>query len=1234
MGGCRERGLRTASRRWRRVLVAAGAALCAVVPTPGWAAAPKKAAAPAAIPLARLTPGQVIHGFQTVALYLDAVDKPIGARFRHLRTGFVFDLLQIESVPQVFLWVNTPPTSDRGEPHTQEHLLLGKGNKGRRAASQEAMSLASSSAYTQQWRTCYFFNTTAGPEVFYKLFETDLDALLHPDYTDEEVRREVRNFGVTQNPDGTLRLEEKGTVYNEMVSTSAKPYTPLYRAIGIDLYGKGHPLALSSGGTPEALRTLTPEEIGAFRNRCYYPGNMGMVGAFPKSMPPATVLKRIGEVLERQGPGGIPGRARPAVLEPTFPAPRPAPAGTIQVVAYPDKNEQQPGQLLFAWPAVRKLDTTDFLLLQLFLGNFASDPDTPLYKRFVDNKTRVMETGATGVYAYVPDELGQPVYVGLNDVTPAHLNPREIGAIRQRIQAELACVAGWKDGSPELRDFNEKLATRLVAYKRGLSKFVNSPPGFGFRNTGSDWMDQVRLLEREPGFRKSVLMKPETARITKLLAGKANPWRRLLVDWNLTGRGATPYVVGVRPDAALLAKEEAARKERIAAETARLETVYQTADPQEAIRRYRADYDAASARLAAAAKQGPPLHFVDAPPLTLDNTLAYRQARLLPGGVPLVAATFDTMTSATTTLALRLDSVPDSDLIYLALLPELLDGAGVIENGKALSYEETLERQRREILSLSPYFSVNPETKRYELAVSGAGNDAREARRAVEWMRLLLSAPNWQVANLPRLRDVVDQTLQGLRNTPQSAEENWVNGVAYAYRWQRDPLAMTTGSFLTREHDAFRLRWMLKGVPDAGRPALVAYLDRLAGAAGSDTSRADLTTLLARLKGGTAGVPAALQPIAEAAAALPMDVKPDAADAARDLDQRLEDLPDGSLAADWASLCGEMRAGVKQGPAKTLHQLNTLRTSLLRTGDARLVVVGSAATQRQLQPPITRLLGALAAGKAPQAPRSDAPLIAGRLRARLPEAVAPVFVGLLQPSLQGGVVMNSAPGPTYADTDDRSLLRLLAFDLYAGGGAEGVFMKTWGAGLAYSNGIGANLSQGRFVYYAERTPEVPQTLRFVIDTLDGAPKDPAQVEFALANLFSSRAASGYEARATAMADDLADGITPAKVKAFRSRVLALRMRPDLAQAVYARLSDAVSPILPGYGGASHWAAAPGGNYVIIGSEKQFAAYDAYLKSVLGPEATLYRLYPRDFWMPGTASPVGAGAAVTAGDTAP
>ena len=54
-------------------------------------------------------------------------------------------------------------------------------------AGLDTMWLSGSSAFTQQWRTSYHFNTAAGPDVFFNLLERQLDAMLHPNYTDEEI---------------------------------------------------------------------------------------------------------------------------------------------------------------------------------------------------------------------------------------------------------------------------------------------------------------------------------------------------------------------------------------------------------------------------------------------------------------------------------------------------------------------------------------------------------------------------------------------------------------------------------------------------------------------------------------------------------------------------------------------------------------------------------------------------------------------------------------------------------------------------------------------------------------------------------------------------------------------------------------------------------------------------------------------------------------------------------------
>jgi len=278
-----------------------------------------------------------------------------------------------------------------------------------------------------------------------------------------------------------------------------------------------------------------------------------------------------------------------------------------------------------------------------------------------------------------------------------------------------------------------------------------------------------------------------------------------------------------------------------------------------------------------------------------------------------------------------------------------------------------------------------------------------------------------------------------------------------------------------------------------------------------------------------------------------------------------------------------------------------------------MFMIGSTASQQKLSGVINELLANLETTKAEEVKYPKDRLVDGRLRSRAPEATAPVFVGLLNQNAQGGVFLNSAPGTTYQETDREALLRFLAAKLYGGHGAHSIYMKTWEAGLAYSNGIRTSANSGWVTYYAERTPDLPQTLRFVIDELKKSPRDPELVENAIAQAFAEfRSASPYEERGEAIAADLADGLTPEMVRRFRQSILALRQVPNLSDELYSRMEDVYARVLPGYGIKA--GDVPGGVYFVIGPEKQMISYEAYLKSVEGASARIFRLYPRDFWM--------------------
>jgi hypothetical protein len=1133
---------------------------------------------------------QRVEGFRADAVYTDAAGAPIGGRFVHERTGFTLDLLRMETAPQAFVWVNTFLVSDMGEPHTQEHLLLGKGNVGRAVSNLESYELVSSSAFVTQWRTQYHFNAPAGAASFFRVLEAQLHALLHPDYTDEEIRREVRNIGVAEDPDGSLRLEEKGTVYQEMVSSFERPGSRLFREAGHVLYGETHPLAMSGGGWPAAIREMTPEHIRTFHRATYRLGNMGMVAALPRAEPLPAVLARTGRILDALH---APPPAAPFPTEADLPQPRVHAEPELRFAEYPHRNPDQPGPLLFAWRPERRLELADEALLGLFLANFAGDPTTPLYRIFVDTETREIDLGARSVGAWASDQQGHPVHVSLGDVVPSRATPERLAEARARIRAELRTIAGWADGSPELRAFNERIRGRLIEQRRELAKFASSPPGFGQRGASNRWATHLHRLAALPGFHRSVTMEPVARQVEALLAGDANPWRDALARWALLD--VEPHTVMARPSPELIEREERERRERLDAEVDRLVRRYGAADRQEAIRRYRADYDAETARLEAlaAADAG---RFMDDPPLSLDPVLDHRTLHV--GGVPVVWSRFEGVPAATAGLALRLDAVPDDELLYLAALPPLLTQVGVVRDGVPVPHTAMRDRLRLEILSLNAYFATSPHAGRAELVLRGAGNDAAEAERAIGWMRDILYAPDWRPENLPRIRDVVDQTLAGLRATTARPEEAWVNDPAAAYRFQTDRLYLAAASFQTRIHAAHRLRWLLRQPPAGEEAALDAALAHLAAhAAGLD--RARLRDMLRAAGEAPAG-------LSDAATALLRE-------ATRDLEQSLPDLPDASLHADLAYLVGQIRRDLRAPPGDALAALHRVRERLLAAPAARGFLVAAPAAGERLQPALASLFAGLRPAAASAAPRRDAPVVLERLRGRDPAAGDVVFVGLVNPNTQGGVFLHSAPMAGYGDRGEDALLDFLAAQLYGGGGAHSMFMRTWAAGLAYSNGLRNSPASGLLSYYAERVPALPQTMGFVIGELRASPRDPSLTEYALAMAFRGiRSAHGYEQRGEAMAADLADGRDPDTVAGFLRALLALRDRPELARALYDRMERVYGSVLPGYGPPS--GAVDGGVFLVIGPESQLAQWEEYLRTAEGPAARLHRLHGRDFWL--------------------
>jgi Zn-dependent M16 (insulinase) family peptidase len=1179
----------------RRTLLALALAACsrpAPVPTAATPVA-RPAAAPA---LETLAPDQVLHGFRVVARYRDDAGKAKGARFVHEATGFELDLLAIDSAPQGFLWVRTYPTSDAGEPHTQEHLVLGKGKKGRSVANLEEMTRSESTAFTAQWYTAYPFNTPVAASYFPTL-EAALDGLLNPDYTDEEIRREVRNFGVTTQRDGALVLEEKGTVYQEMTRSYEQPIYLVFRAAEQHVYGAAHPLSWSAGGWPEAIRAMTAEDIRRFHADHYHLGNMGLITSLPPSVPLAEALERHAAVL-----GRLAGRRGPVFSEEELPRPRGAAPGTIEITEFPSASAATPGFASIVWPATRDLPVKDKVLLDLFLDAMAGDESTELYKLLIDSKTRVLDTGATSIGAFATEDQGMPVTVLLSDVPPRTLTPERLAEIRAQVVGALRRVAEAQGGSPEVEAVNRRVRSRLTDLRRGLAKAAGSPPGFGNRSGSAFWMEHLVKLARGGGFERSLTLRPELDAIEAELAGKENPWRRAVQTFRLLD--VEPGVVAVRASPALLERLTRERDERVAAETRRLMGAMGAKDAADALARFRAAADAEGEKIeAAAATELPPL--ADALPMTADDALRAAEERV--AGVPVVAATFDGMVAAEVGLAFRLDVVPEEDLLAVALLPALLRETGIAGGKEVVPYDEMTERLRREVLGLEVELEAHVKRGRVELIVRASGNDLEESRQALAWMGRILTAPDWRVENLPRLTDLVAREAAGLRQTLRGGEEGWAYRFHDSVLMQRSPPFLRASSFLTRAHDAHRLRWLLE---DAGphREAVTRFLGRLAPA--GKLGRAKLERLVAAMQ-KPAPVTKDARPYLAAFRALPEGARAVAVKAAADLHEILDEIPDEALARDFAYLCEQIAADLARPPAETLAALARVRALVVRSGNARGWIASSAATRAALAPELAALLERIAGPAPARPPYADRPLVLERIQERGGKPAAG-WLGLLNRSTAAGLVLTSVPSAGHAERDEEALLRYLAGNLYAGHGSHGMFMKTWGAGLAYSNGIRPSLPTGRLGYYAERSPRLPQTLRFVAGELERARPGARLADYAVAQAFDSRVADSYEERARRHAQDLADGDPPEEVRAFRERLLALRKRPDLGAALAARLVPVVGQVVPGLGPAS-LRARPDAVYVAAGPESQLRELEEHLREADGG-TPLTRIYPRDFWV--------------------
>jgi Zn-dependent M16 (insulinase) family peptidase len=1152
--------------------------------------------------------GREVADFISDAVYTGDGHAVMGTRWINKKNEMPVVVLRIQSVPQVFLAFNTPPVSDRGEPHTGEHLLLGKGSKGKMLSLEQDMSLVDSTAWTSQTDVCYSWSCAAGKETFFRSVEQYLDALLMPTYSDEEIRREVCHVGpVKDDATGKLSLDEKGTVYQEMVSTSAKRWN-VYDEMQRRVWGPDHPLSYISGGTPAALRTITPQNVNEFHDAHYHLGaDTQMIVALPDSIPETEFLTRLSA--QMRAVDARPEMKNRPKSSPAIPPGKPEADKSAKIYPYPNANEDDGGMALVMWkPVPLGYTQTDRMMGELFLSTLANGESSTLYKRLMDSATRETPVDASEMGASLDaskiDLLPNMYFDGM----PArNATPEALGKIVGVIRNEIARVAGLAPGSAELKAFNEKALVKLTEREKGLKRQLNAPPLFGHRNAGGFWLDHLRLLDQGGGAERSVALSPVFEKIRADLAKDANPWTDVVAKFGL---GDAPFVGASVPSKAELAKREAEHAKRVEGYVADAVKKY-GGDEQAALAKFVKEYDVKTAEIDAMEKSLPKPHLVADVPLTLDPSIKLEPVEA--GGVKGFRGVFDNMTFVETSLSFRVDVVSEDALPWLAILPQFLTESGVEIDGKPVPYDQAAERRAKEIYALSASYAMRPSKGRHELRITASGADVAEGKRAIDWMELCLKHAWIAAENLPRLRDLVSQEIQATRGRLGGAEENWVDDPARAVRWQRDPVYLATSSIHARLFLLARCEWRLMDAPSGDDAAKVkAGFESIVGCATTDlkTTVANVDALVAKWKDSKDAASVKwLVPIAQR------------------IKEMVGDSAPSTIATDLRMLADTCGKDVAKSPGDALRQMRKLVLAMTHKNHARVVLTGSRTGMDAMSVRLGQFIdafpwGIVADSKGVHADSdlSEADYLQGalvdtRLRDHDPNAAKPVHYGLVNATGDTGVFINSAKAGGYDELDDATLTSELAGRVFGGQGPHGFFMKTWGAGLAYSNGTSMNPAESRVSYYAERCPDLVQTMSFVTGLVRDAKSldDPYLAEYCVANAVSySRESDEYESRAKAAADDMVDGDTPERVARYRKAVLALKDRPNLWASMKPHVVDMTGRVLTGVGPKNRDVA--DGAFFVIAPEPMLAKWEKYVKDAEGADAHVVRVYGRDFWI--------------------
>jgi Zn-dependent M16 (insulinase) family peptidase len=1068
----------------------------------------------------RLKKEEVLEGFQVINLYGDQDGTPVGAKLRHIRTGAPVYLLQIETVPQAFMWVDTPDLSNRGLPHALEHLLVGKGTKGRYLERLEALRRGKMTAVT--WWDFTYYETSAETKAdFFDLFHAWLDALYRPDFSDLEAEREFYHFAIKTDPNTQEKtLVEQGSVYNEM--QAQQHVNDYYDAAFMQALGDQNPFSFFSGGVPDEMRDVTPQEIRAFHAKYYKIGpSTGFIFVVPPTYGLSDFLRRIGRDLEAfAGSRGAPQLEPTSEDKPKYPI-SPSTTTDIKIFPFPNTITTAPAEIRLAWKPRLVASHTDAKLLALFFKALADGQDSLLYKTLIDSRTRQLDLGATSVESEPFFRLSPyfPMWnVGISGTPGDRISKERVEQIRELILDKIAEIVRYPDHSEGLLAFNQQIASLANASRRTERVWSRTPPGFG--SADSTWKEHLEYLELDGSFVRSISEEPVWQDVDRQLASGTNFWRSLIENSHLLD---TPYATASAPSPSLWEQVEAARTERLREKTIDLMRKYGSKSSQEALTSFEKGETARGKEADDIEARTATPHFTKNPPLTADDSIRYRQ--FLIGTVPVVASFFDRPPTIDIALWFDLRTIPVQYYKYLSLFPRCLDSLGLKQGDQTIPYERLLRDIENNVYTLSIDHDSNLLSQRASLSIRVSVN-REDFRHALRLLADITRHNYLDVSNVPRLRDLVSDLIASDDSYAAQANQDWLLSTNLL-RFQNDELFLALNSPFARAHWDSRLQWLLhEPVSRENIQGLTAFSDEVLLASG--TSKAELVDKLDKLH--VSGLESELVHYWR---------------------RHLDSFPDDQLRPGFQQLTRDVQQDLATGPDKVVEDLKRLQTLLINRNTLRVSISSDETTFRNHRAELARFLRSIpTASLLPQQSskgkeRRITPL---EQRYNLTALPHPWYIGLVNPNATTADISLRADFPGFANSDRKSLTRIMSANLLSSAAPHSFFREAYNVGLAYSSGVTTFPRYQSIVSSAIRSPDISSLIQLSNSVAANIPelRDTISVDYALSQSFpASRSSATFTQRADWLARDIWDNQPPRKLRRYSQELLKIRREPGL-----------------------------------------------------------------------------------------